>query len=185
MAQHQNDVKAQSQHKPSIVRFRLPKRHKPGWLQWLDVLEGMTDQDLLDATQDKTRFRAMYDRFQKLVYPKTKNLYKLDLSRTELNLLQNKDVRVFWEDPVKFDFILSRAGQQRGVDTGRGISSWNGSKEQYERLHARHGYSDRVLAGRHRRYMKEFEKKAAAREHYSTQGCEITSCVTYILPIFQ
>ena len=128
----------------------------------------MTDQDLLEVTQDKTQFRAIYTRFQTLVYPKTKNLYKLDLSRTELTLLQNKDVRLFWEDPVKFDFILSRAGQQRGVDTGRAISSWNGSKGQYDRLHARHGYSDRVLAGRHRRYMKEFEKKTAVRLHYST-----------------
>ena len=79
-AQQHNDAKAQSQHKPSIVRFRLPKRQKSGWLQWLDVLEGMTDQDLLDATQDKTRFRAMYDRFQKLVNPKTKNLYKFTAS---------------------------------------------------------------------------------------------------------
>ena len=58
-------------------------------------------------------------------------------------------------------------GKERGVDTGQGVSSWNGSREQYDRLHGRHGYSDRVLAGRHRRYFKEFTKKAAAREHYS------------------
>ena len=92
MAQQQNNGKAQSQHKPSIVRFKLPKRHKSGWLQWLhDYLETQTDQNVLEATYDSKRFRAMYDQFQTLVYPKTKNLYKLDLSRTELNLLYNKD----------------------------------------------------------------------------------------------
>ena len=91
MALQHNDAKAQ---KPSIVRFRVPKRHKPGWLQWLDILEGMTDQDLLEATYDSKHFRAMYDQFQTLVYPKTKNLYRLDLSRTELNLLHNKDITV-------------------------------------------------------------------------------------------
>ena len=77
------------------------------------------------------------------------------------------DSFAIWEDSIKFDLILTHEGKERGVDTGQGISSWNGSREQYDRLHGRHGYSDRVLAGRHRRYLKEFNKKAAAREHYS------------------
>ena len=139
--QRQNDAKARSQHRPSIVRFSIPKRHKPGWLQWLDYLETQTDEELLEVTHDHKSFRAMYDRFQQLVYPKTKNLYKLDLSRTELNLLHNDKIRLFWEDPIK-----------------------NGSREQYDRLHGRHGYSNRVLAGRHRRYLKEFTKKAICIE---------------------
>jgi len=70
---------------------------------------------------------AVLHRFQILVYLKKKNLYRLDLFKTEFNLLHNGDIRTYWEDLIKFDLILTHEGHERGIDTGKGTIDCMGS----------------------------------------------------------
>ena len=77
----------------------------------------MTDRQLLEVMHTNEGFTKLYRQFQALVYPGRTDVLENDLKRTELHLLGNKYIRLYWEDPVKHDFILNDSDGK----TNRGV----------------------------------------------------------------